>query len=221
MEILLAYVSVEGLTRRVAARIAEIAREAGHLVHLVDIADETLALAEGTGAVILAAPVHGGAYPQRFENLVRDWAGQLTYTRNALVSVEPALGRGRDRDAAEAVVARLSGARERVGYALNGRSPLLTRPLPVKKVGRLRPIPMVDYYLAMLEQLGVSTEGIARRPQLSVSAEQRAGAEATLRAAGHLLRRMQACQVSAHRRPLLLSAGRRFHRTPLPPGREQ
>ncbi|MCA8921673.1 MAG: glycosyltransferase family 9 protein [Planctomycetes bacterium] len=83
-----------------------------------------------------------------------------------------------------AVVARLSGARERVGYALNGRSPLLTRPLPVKKVGRLRPIPMVDYYLAMLEQLGVSTEGIARRPQLSVSAEQRAGAEATLRAAG-------------------------------------
>ena len=110
MEILLAYVSVEGLTRRVAARIAEIAREAGHLVHLVDIADETLALAEGTGAVILAAPVHGGAYPQRFENLVRDWAGQLTYTRNALVSVEPALGRGRDRDAAEAVVARLSAA---------------------------------------------------------------------------------------------------------------
>jgi len=83
-----------------------------------------------------------------------------------------------------AVVARLSGARERVGYALNGRSPLLTRALPVKKVGRLRPIPMVDYYLAMLEQLGVSTEGIARRPQLSVSAEQQARADAALEAAG-------------------------------------
>jgi len=110
MEILLAYASVEGLTRRVAARIAEIARETGHLVHLVDIADESLSLAEGTDAVILAAPVHAGAYPKRFESLVRDWADQLTYTRNALVSVEPAPGRGTDRNAAEGFVAQLSAA---------------------------------------------------------------------------------------------------------------
>jgi menaquinone-dependent protoporphyrinogen oxidase len=110
MEILLAYVSVEGLTRQVAARIAEIARESGHLVHLVDISDETLSLTEGTGAVILAAPIHAGAYPDRFEALVRDWAGQLTYTRNALVSVEPARSSGASRDATAAFVANLSAA---------------------------------------------------------------------------------------------------------------
>lgn len=109
MEILLAYVSVEGLTRRVAGRIAEIARESGHLVHLVDIAEETMGLAEGTGAVILAAPIHAGAYPERFEALVGDWSGQLAYTQDALVSVEPARRRGASNDGA-AVVARLSAA---------------------------------------------------------------------------------------------------------------
>ncbi len=107
MEILLAFVSVEGLTRRVASRTAEIARESGHLVHLVDIANETLVLAEGTGAVILAAPIHAGVYPERFEALVRDWSGQLAYTQDALISVEPAARHGPSSDAA-AVVARLS-----------------------------------------------------------------------------------------------------------------
>jgi hypothetical protein len=79
-------------------------------VHLVDISDETLSLTEGTGAVILAAPIHAGAYPDRFEALVRDWAGQLTYTRNALVSVEPARSSGASRDATAAFVANLSAA---------------------------------------------------------------------------------------------------------------
>lgn len=83
-----------------------------------------------------------------------------------------------------AVVARLVGARERVGYGLNGRSPLLTRALPVQKVGRLRPIPMVDYYLAMLEALGIDTAGIPRRPQLTVTPEQAARAAELRRAAG-------------------------------------
>jgi lipopolysaccharide heptosyltransferase II len=66
-----------------------------------------------------------------------------------------------------ALVARAVGARHRVGYGLNGRSWLLTETLPVQKTGRLRPIPMVDYYLGLLTALGASTDGLPRRPVLS------------------------------------------------------
>lgn len=79
-----------------------------------------------------------------------------------------------------AVVARAAGARERVGYALNGRRLLLTRPLPAKKEGRLRPTPMVDYYLQLLRAVGGDTEGVARRPQLTATPEQEARVSAYL-----------------------------------------
>lgn len=79
-----------------------------------------------------------------------------------------------------ALVARAAGAVRRVGYALNGRRLLLTDALPAKKEGRLRPTPMVDYYLAMLERLGASTAGIARRPSLTVTPAQRERAAAFL-----------------------------------------
>lgn len=79
-----------------------------------------------------------------------------------------------------ALVARAAGARVRVGYALNARRLLLTEALPAKKQGRLRPTPMVDYYLAMLERLGASTQGIARRPALTITPQQRERAAAFL-----------------------------------------
>ncbi len=77
-----------------------------------------------------------------------------------------------------ALVARATGARERVGYALNGRSVLLTRALPARKEGRLRPTPMVDYYLAMLLALGTPPPAVPRRPVLrpSPAAHERAAA---------------------------------------------
>ena len=77
-----------------------------------------------------------------------------------------------------AVVAWLSGAPRRVGYALDGRSSLLTEALPVKKEGRLRPIPMVDYYLALLGANGSGT--VPRRPVLPVTPEARARVEQLL-----------------------------------------
>ena len=70
------------------------------------------------------------------------------------------------------LLGRFLGARRRVGYALNGRGWMLTDALPVKKVGRLRPVPMVDYYLGQLEHLGVDTGAQPRRPQLAVEADQ-------------------------------------------------
>ncbi len=77
-----------------------------------------------------------------------------------------------------ALVALGAGARERVGYALNGRGPLLTRALPVARQGRLRPVPMVDYYLGLLEAAGGRADGVARRPALGTTPAREARAAA-------------------------------------------
>lgn len=57
------------------------------------------------------------------------------------------------------VVARLSGAKERVGYARNGRAWLLTRALPApRQGGQLQPISAVDYYLELAYVVGCPRE---------------------------------------------------------------
>ncbi len=76
-----------------------------------------------------------------------------------------------------ALIAWTSGAPARVGYRLNGRGPLLTHALAVRREGLFRPVPMVDYYLAQLQHLGADTSAVARRPVLTPSAEARQWAE--------------------------------------------
>lgn len=83
-----------------------------------------------------------------------------------------------------ALIARATGARARVGYALNGRRVLLTRPLRARKEGRLRPTPMVDYYLAMLAAAGAPSDDAPRRPRLTVTPEQERRADDLLRRHG-------------------------------------
>lgn len=83
-----------------------------------------------------------------------------------------------------ALIGRATGARERVGYALNGRRLLLTKALHAKKEGRLRPTPMVDYYLGLLAAVGGAVDGVARRPRLTTTPEQEERAEAYLRRHG-------------------------------------
>jgi heptosyltransferase-2 len=83
-----------------------------------------------------------------------------------------------------AIIARVMGARRRIGYRLNARGPLLTDALVAKKEGRLRPTPMVDYYLGLLGPLGVDTTGVLRRPFLAVTEKARARAAEILRRAG-------------------------------------
>lgn len=54
-----------------------------------------------------------------------------------------------------ALIAKMSGAERRVGYARDGRSWLLTDALSVPRVGfRLRPIPAIDYYLGIASHMG-------------------------------------------------------------------
>lgn len=58
-----------------------------------------------------------------------------------------------------AVLAWLGGATERIGYARNGRGPLLTGKVYRPKVdGRPVDLPMVDYYLRLAETIGCPKE---------------------------------------------------------------
>jgi heptosyltransferase-2 len=56
-------------------------------------------------------------------------------------------------------LAWLSGARQRIGYARNGRGPLLTKALLAPRSGRTRiPIPATEYYLKLAYALGCPAE---------------------------------------------------------------
>ncbi len=65
-----------------------------------------------------------------------------------------------------AVLAWLGGARQRVGYARDGRSLLLTKPLRTARVGRqFLPVPMAESYLALARAVGCPEES----PQLELN----------------------------------------------------
>ena len=65
-----------------------------------------------------------------------------------------------------AALAWLGGARQRVGYARDGRSLLLTKPVPAARDGRqFRPAPMVESYLALARAIGCPEES----PQLELN----------------------------------------------------
>src|SRR5271157_625444 len=65
-----------------------------------------------------------------------------------------------------AALAWLGGARQRIGYARDGRSLLLTRPIRPARDGRhFRPAPMVESYLALAEAIGCARES----PQLELN----------------------------------------------------
>lgn len=72
-----------------------------------------------------------------------------------------------------ALLVRLAGIPQRVGYGRDGRSVLLSDPLPVQRGpdGGVLPQPMVTYYAGLVEYLGAEVE--ERRLQLCVDEEAR------------------------------------------------
>ncbi len=75
-----------------------------------------------------------------------------------------------------AMLAWLGGARQRVGYARDGRSLLLTKPVPATRKGRqFRPAPMVETYLALARAIGCPEE--SPQLELHVTAAEAAQAE--------------------------------------------
>ncbi|MBL4848398.1 MAG: glycosyltransferase family 9 protein [Planctomycetes bacterium] len=65
-----------------------------------------------------------------------------------------------------ALTVRAAGARRIVGYR-NGRSLLVKEGPFVEKEGLFRSVPMIDYYLGLLEAVGVDCQEVPRRPVLS------------------------------------------------------
>ncbi|MDX1944212.1 MAG: lipopolysaccharide heptosyltransferase II [Pirellulaceae bacterium] len=81
---------------------------------------------------------------QLVRNLRREKLDALLVTRNS---------------PSAAVVARLSGARQTIGYARRGAGLLLSTPLPPPRSGgKLTPISAVDYFLALARPLGCHGE---------------------------------------------------------------
>lgn len=69
-----------------------------------------------------------------------------------------------------AVLAYLSGAKRRIGYARQGRGFLLThRVQPPTESGKFAPTPMVEYYLRLGEELGAGP--CSKKPELFVDAD--------------------------------------------------
>ncbi len=82
-----------------------------------------------------------------------------------------------------ALLFALGGVRNRVGYNRHGRGALLTHPLPVKRRGgRFIPVPMIRYYLGIVESVGVSP--CTDHPTLTVSENDSRWATKRLKALG-------------------------------------
>lgn len=79
-----------------------------------------------------------------------------------------------------ALITFLAGVPERIGYARDCRSLLLTQRIypPKGADGRFKPVSMIDYYLKIVAQLGCGTAD--RLTELSVSAEDTAALPAKL-----------------------------------------
>jgi len=72
-----------------------------------------------------------------------------------------------------AILFALGGVKKRIGYNRHGRGALLTRPLPVEREkGRFIPVPMIRYYLGLVEAAGVSP--VTEHPLLAVKDAARA-----------------------------------------------
>ncbi len=68
-----------------------------------------------------------------------------------------------------ALLARLGGARRIYGYRRNGRTALLTDgPRPLRDDGKIRPVPMVDYYLEICRRLHLTIDQNTK-PRLFIS----------------------------------------------------
>lgn len=68
-----------------------------------------------------------------------------------------------------ALLARLGGARQIYSYRRNGRTMLLSGgPLPRRDGGKIRPVPMVDYYLEICRRLKLNIDP-KKKPRLYIS----------------------------------------------------
>lgn len=87
MNILIAYASVEGQTRKIAEHMAATVEAAGHRVELADLGQPGFAIPVHFDGTILAAPIHIGRYPSSMVDFVQNWKSVLIERPSALVTV--------------------------------------------------------------------------------------------------------------------------------------
>ncbi|WP_193178162.1 flavodoxin domain-containing protein [Oricola nitratireducens] len=88
MRILIAYATIEGQTRKIVQHMRSLLEDDGHSIQLADaISGDDVPKADDFDAVIIAAPVHVGAFPAPLRRFVKAHAETLMARPGAFVSV--------------------------------------------------------------------------------------------------------------------------------------
>lgn len=91
MHVVVLYATIEGQTRKVARNIAGTVQSAGHDVTVFDAADIDDIDLGAADALIVAAPVHVGAYPAALSHWLKTNSDAVNETRSAFVSISLAM----------------------------------------------------------------------------------------------------------------------------------
>ncbi len=88
MNVLVAYASIEGQTRKISDFVAELLRMSGHTVIRIDTAQENAVFSfEDVERIILLASIHRQRHPPEFEKFVRSNREALRIRDTLLISV--------------------------------------------------------------------------------------------------------------------------------------
>lgn len=88
MSVLVAFATVEGQTGKIAEFVADVARERGLDVDLLDVSELTESASfDGVDKVVLAAPVHERRHPKPFEVFVTANAKELKSCNTLMLSI--------------------------------------------------------------------------------------------------------------------------------------
>lgn len=88
MNILIAFESIEGQTRKISEFVAERLRAEGHSISVFDTQEKLAPLSfDGFEKVVLAAPVHERRHPKSFEVFVSAGKAELEPLQTMLISV--------------------------------------------------------------------------------------------------------------------------------------
>jgi menaquinone-dependent protoporphyrinogen oxidase len=103
-KLLIVYGTVDGHTRRIAERVADVAREYGHTPYLVDAAAQPmLSRADNWEAVIVCAPIRVQKHPKPVARFVTRNLRLLQHLPSAFFSVSLAVAGGDEKGARKCV----------------------------------------------------------------------------------------------------------------------
>ncbi|HUB09703.1 MAG TPA: flavodoxin domain-containing protein [Myxococcales bacterium] len=102
MRVLIAYGTTEGMTRRIAERMAEVAGSLGHAVEILDTGQGATRPLEGYDAVLVGASVHLGRHQRAVRRFIAAHEGLLGAAHTGFFSVCLAIASKNERERREA-----------------------------------------------------------------------------------------------------------------------